>query len=122
MLEELDRPEPHAGFQLASRPGESLPEVAVEALEQQHFGLTPAGSPQAQARWNHSGVVDDDEALGGKKGGQIAKSSMLDRARDTVVDEQPGVVTPFQRPLRDELRRQFVVKLGRLHADIRMED
>jgi hypothetical protein len=63
-LQELDRAEPLTCTQLPRRPSQALPlVVAIQALEEQHLGLSPALAPQTQACRHDAGVVDDDELV-----------------------------------------------------------
>ncbi len=111
VLEELDRAVRGARFQPARRPGEALPLVAAEALEEQHLA---ARRLDRDTRGHDARVVHDNE-LGMELRRQLGERAVPRLPCRAVVDEQPRRVPLRRRPLRDQLRRQLVVQLRHVH-------
>ena len=125
--EGLPAPEPSKPGQPAEDDDsfEKLPtelEESLEALEQEHLRLSPAGPLQAKPRRKDTRVVHDDQRARLEELREVAEALVAHLPRRTPEDEEPRFVAAAERPLGDELLRQLVVKLGRLHADIRVED
>jgi hypothetical protein len=118
-LDELDLAEPHAGLEFPARARKRLPEVLLEALEQKHL-RRPASPPrQLQPSGKYASVVDDHKGFWRNERRQVRERRVLDRPSSTIENEQAGLVATVERTLSDQLGGQLVVKLGRLHADIR---
>jgi hypothetical protein len=85
--------------------------VGAETLEQQHLGLSPVRPAQPQPRREDAGVVDDRQRVRRKLLGQLVEPAVADRAGRPLADQQPRVVAPLERALRDQLRGELVVEL-----------
>ena len=110
MLEQLHLAVLRARSEPAGRPRERLPLSAPERLEQQHLAL---GLRDRDPRGHDARVVDHRERVDDL--GQLAEYCVSHVAGGARVDEQPRLVPLLRRMLRDQLRRQVVVKLARLH-------
>ena len=88
-LEQLHAAEPLPGAQPPRRAGERLPDAVLDALEQQHLGLSPARPPQPQPRRNDPRVVDDDQ-LSGELVRKVGEASVPHLAGGAAVDEAAG--------------------------------
>ena len=98
------------------RPREPLPLAgSVQPLEEEHLGLAAAGPLQPQPRRHDTRVVDDDELAVEARPAARGRLRCRIVAARAVVDEQPRLVAPLGRVLRDQLRRQRVLELGALH-------
>ncbi len=111
VLDQLDRAVPVAGLQAAGRPRKPLPQVALDALEQQHLAARRVDRDPGR---HDLRVVDDDE-LATQLLGQLREAAMPHRAGRALVHEQARLVTPQSRMLRDQLVWQLVVQLGDVH-------
>src|SRR5205085_5939553 len=87
------------------------PDVAAKGLDEEHLA---ARALEPDPRRHDARVVDDDERVPDLVR-QIGEPAVADGAGCAVVDEEPRVVPPLERPLRDELGRQVVVERGGLH-------
>ena len=113
MLEELDRAVAPAGTQPLRRPGQPFPDpVRARALEQQDLAARTLDPNPGR---DHPGVVDDDELARLELVRQLGEPALPNLAARAVVDEQSRVVAAIQRALCDQLRRQRVIELGKLH-------
>ena len=116
VLEQLHRAVAPPRAQPARRPGEPLPDAVLAALEQQHLSLRLR---DRDARGHHARVVDDDELVA-QLLRELAEAPVPDLPVRPVEHEQPGLVAPLERPLRDQLGRQLVVQLRGLHPTARL--
>ena len=91
----------------AASDGQALPLVTAEALQEEHLA-TRALDPDS--RGHDTRVVDDGERLRRGLAGKVAEATMPDLAGRPREDEQPRLVPPRGRLLRDQLRRQLVFK------------
>ena len=108
MLEQLDRPVRLPGAQPPRRPREPLPLVALEPLEQEHLAARPL---DPDPRRHDPRVVHDRERPRRQLVRQVAEDAVAHLPAGPRVDEQPRLVPPLRRLLRDQLRRQVVVEL-----------
>jgi hypothetical protein len=111
VLDQLDRPVAPAGLQPACRAGETFPDVAVDALEQQHFA---ARRLQRDPRRHDLRVVDDHE-LAVELLGQLGEPAMPHRTGCAVIHKEPRPVPARRRMLRDQLLRELVIQVGDVH-------
>ena len=111
VLQQLERAVTVAGPEAARRPGERVPDAVPLVLEEQHLALRPL---EPDPRRNDAGVVHDHE-LAGQLVRELGERSVPHQPRGTLVDEEPRGVAARRRVLRDQLRRQLVVELVRVH-------
>ena len=109
VLEQLDRPVPPPRPQPPGRAGERLPDPVAERLEQEHLALRAL---DRDPRGHDPRVVDDDERIADLRRKIARTCGARPGPQRTVVDEQPRLVAPLGRVLRDQLGRQVVVELG----------
>ena len=77
-----------------------------------------AGVPVAdEAGGEHPGVVQHQAVPGAEEPGQVVEVVVADGAGGLIQGQQPGAVPLLQRGLGDQLRRQVVIKIFRLHKD-----
>src|SRR3954454_15607614 len=110
VLEQLDLAVATTGAEAPRRPGERLPDVAVDALQQQHLA---ARAVDRNPRGHDARVVHDRQHVDELR--QLAEHAMRDLAGGARVDEQTRFVAASRGLLRDQLRRQVVVELRRFH-------
>ena len=110
-LEQLDRPQPLPGAELAGRTRERLPLPAAERLEQEHLHLAAGRLAQPQSRRHDAGVVDHHQ-LAVQLLGELAEAALADLSARPLEDEQPRLVAAVERPLRDQLPRELVVQVA----------
>jgi hypothetical protein len=106
----IDERQRLAFSQSSGRPGERLPASVRYPLQQEQLDPTARRSPRKETSGQDSGVVDDEEISGLQQFRQIAEDAILKLATGSPDDEQPGRVARFDRPLRDQVRRQIVVE------------
>src|SRR6266545_7896669 len=111
MLEQLDVAVAPARVQASRRAREAFPDAAAERLEQEHFAARPL---ERQACGQHTRVVDDNE-LAAELLRQVREEAMTHLAPATVVDKQARGVAARGGMLGDQLRREVVVELARIH-------
>ena len=88
------------------RPREPLP-LAVAPSRSSSSTSPRAGSHRGVGPRRHDArVVDDRELSGGQLVGQLAEDAVLDLAGRRAVDEQPRLVAPRGRVLREQLLRE----------------
>ena len=114
VLQQLDRPEPAARPAAAASAARAPPTPSPSSRSTSSTSPPPARSI-ADPRRHDARVVDDDERRPPQLLGQLAEAAVPDVARRALVDEQPRLVAPLGRMLRDQLRRQLVVELGGVH-------
>src|SRR5262249_8894241 len=102
---------PPTGSQPSGRAGETLPDPVAERLEQQHL---PLRALDRNPRRHDPRVVDDHQRIT-DLGREVGEPPVPAPATSAVVDEQPRLIPPVGRVLRDQLRREVVLQLGCLH-------
>ena len=122
VLEEFDGAQAHPRPQAPRRPRKRLPQIAVKTLQQEHLRRAAPRSSHVQPGREDACVVDHDEGSRHEELRESAKALMPYFTARSVEHEQPRVFPSLEGRLRDQLGRQLVIKLGRLHADIRDED
>ena len=116
VLDQLDRAQSLPGPQLLRRTREPLPlPLSVQRLNEENLGLAAGRPLQPQPRRDDASVVDDDE-LAAELLGQVSEPAMTSIPALPLVDQQPRLVAPLGRVLRDQLLGQRVLELGSPHA------
>ncbi len=110
MLEQFDAPVAAPSAQAPRRTRERFPDVAVDALEEQHLA---ARSLDRDPCRDDARVVHDRQRV--DQFGQLTEDAMLDLPGRSRVDEQPRFVSLRRRVLGDQLRRQVIVELVGVH-------
>ena len=111
VLEQLDSAVAPPCAQPPGRPGERLPDVAVE---RSRSSTSPRGDAIGIRAGDDPRVVDDDQRRCAARGRSPNERSRT-APRCPVVDEQPRLVAPGPRTLGDQLRRQVVLELAAVH-------
>jgi len=91
----------------------------VKRPHQQQLHPTARFLLREQPRRQHASVVDNDQVAGAQMPHQFIKSRMLDSLGFAIQDEQPSLIAPSQRLLRNQLFRQIVLKFRKSHLDAR---
>jgi hypothetical protein len=113
-FDELDGPKPLAGPQASGRADERFPGPSHALLDERHLHGAARRTPDAQPARDDARVVDDDE-LPGDEVRELRERSVLDLTGREAVDEQARGVPRLRRALRDQLRRELVVEVRRVH-------
>ena len=101
-----------SGTQLLAGMHQRLPALLVQASEQQALDSAPAGHPPAQqARRKHLRVVHDEKIPRCQVPRKVADRGMRGGAAVPVEDQEPRVLPPGRRDLRDEFGRKRVVEV-----------
>ena len=109
--EQLARAVTPARLEPPRRTGKPFPDVALDALEQQHFA---ARRFDRDPRRHDLGVVDHGE-LAVQLFWQLREPAVANRSGRPLVDEEPRVVAPRGRMLRNQPLRQRVLELRDVH-------
>ena len=112
VLEQLDLTVARAGPKTPRRARERLPHAVADLLDQEHLSTRML---DRDPRGDDARVVDDAERVRRQQLGQLAEDVMRHLTGRARVDEQPRCVPALGRLLRDQLGRQVVVELARLH-------
>ena len=102
--------------QLAARMNHRLIVAGIYGAQQEDFGWAAAFPLAQQAGAKHTRGVDDDGVAGRNQFRQITKGSMTERALRTIDHQQPARIPRLDRLLRDALRRERVIVVGRSAA------
>jgi len=95
-----------------SRPDQTLPGLFSPINEQDHLAGPAPGLPLSdQAGGQDSGVVEDKTISWPKKARQIIKMMMTGLPGRLIQGQKTGTVPPLDGSLRDELRREIIIKI-----------
>ena len=94
---------------------ESLPCVWTQTVQKQYFELSSSLFTGLKAGRDNAGVVEDEDVAGVQVFRKLVKTAMLHRIEIPVQHHQSRVVSWFDRSLGNELGRQRVVEIARLH-------
>jgi hypothetical protein len=110
--------------QLLAGPHERFPHQRLKPVDQEDFGATAQhdftahGLPQPpadQPRRKDARVVQNQHVAGAQELWQVVEHRVRERTRRAVNDQQPRLIAPRRRLLRDQSFGQLVIEFGNKH-------
>ena len=99
----------------APRARQRAPAARVDRFEEQQLHLASGGVPRQDPRRDHARIVDDEAVTRAEQVGKLGEAMILEAAARAVDDEQSRCIARRSRRLRDQLGRQLVVEIRKLH-------
>ena len=107
---------PRTLAQVLARTHKALPHLIALVLQKQHLAGSAAGQTASQqSRRQNAGVIQDQAVPRPQKIRQLIKVVVRPLPRRLIETQQARLVALFQRRLRNQLRREVVVKIACFH-------
>jgi hypothetical protein len=92
--------------------------IGFERAEEKAFDLSPTRPPGVQSRRQNRGIVAKECIAGAQELRQIGEQVMGDASLRAIHHQQTRLIPPRRRRLRDQMRRQRVIKKigGKRHS------